>query len=219
MGITSRPAIVILLLGVGAVHAADPLSELTGIYVGPSIGASSAALSSASSVYTNTLTQPVSVDRQRDDFSWQLSAGYRFNRYFAVEAGGGMLGHFRATDRAGQDSVENRIKVGALRLDLIGYLPLFDRFYLSAGAGWALVGVRSEAILGGSASLAGGESSEHSHTRSVLHERIGMEYALTNHWRLKLDFDHYGHLDSGADSAPTGISAIKTLSVGADFRF
>jgi opacity protein-like surface antigen len=210
--------IAVFVLGAESAYAADPVSEPTGGYVGGSLGASSASLDSASTVYPNTLIDPY-VERRKGDVAWQLNAGYRFNKYLAVEAGGGVLGQFSVIDSVGPDSIENRLKADDLKLDLIGHLPLSDRFDLSAGVGVARVYTRSEAILSGSTSLPTGEASEHSLTQSVLHERVGVEYALTNHWSLKLDFEHYGHLDSGATSQTTGISAINTLSVGGDYHF
>jgi opacity protein-like surface antigen len=218
MRILGPIVIAVSVVGAGSANAADPLPQLSGVYLGGTLGASSASLNAASTVYPNTLIDPY-IDRRKGDFAWQLNAGYRFNKYLAVEAGGGVLGQFSVIDSVGQDSIENRLKVDDLKLDLIGHLPLFNRFDLSAGVGVARVYTRSEAILSGSTGLLAGVASEHSVTRSVLHERVGVDYALTDHWSLKFDFEHYGHLDSGASSPPTGLSAISTLSVGADYHF
>jgi opacity protein-like surface antigen len=218
MRFTDPIVIAVFVLGAESAYAAGPVSEPTGAYVGGSLGGSSASLNSASTVYPNTLSDPY-VERRKGGVAWQLNVGYRFNKYLAVEAGGGVLGQFSVIDSVGPDSIENRLKADDLKLDLIGHLPLSDRFDLSVGVGVARVYTRSEAILSGSTSLPAGEASEHSLMQSVLHERVGVEYALTNQWSLKLDFEHYGHLDSGATSQTVGISAINTLSVGGDYHF
>lgn len=60
--------------------------------------------------------------------------GYQFSRYFAVEGGVSSLGQVEATSGGRKD----KFTLGAVSANLVGYLPVTDRFSVLGviGAGW-----------------------------------------------------------------------------------
>ena len=67
-------------------------------------------------------------DNQRQDTAYKLFGGYQFNRNFAIEGGYFNLGQFNYQSTAPGSSLNGTYKVEGLNLDLIGTLPLSERF-------------------------------------------------------------------------------------------
>lgn len=112
--------------------AADP--AVAAWYLGAGAGQSRAKLndSSTNAVLAGTGTTAGATTKDETDVSYKLFLGYQFNPYFAVEAGYFDLGEFSFTATtvpAGtlRGSLKNHV---GINLDVLGKLPLGDRFSL-----------------------------------------------------------------------------------------
>ena len=76
------------------------------------------------------------INRNNHDTAYKLFGGYQFNRNFALEAGYFNLGTFGfSATTATLGAFSGQVKVQGFNLDLIGTLPLTERFSVFARAG------------------------------------------------------------------------------------
>ncbi len=76
------------------------------------------------------------INRNNHDTAYKLFGGYQFNRNFALEAGYFNLGTFGfSATTATLGAFSGQVKVQGFNLDLVGTLPLSERFSLFARAG------------------------------------------------------------------------------------
>lgn len=157
----------------------------------------------------------------RTDFTWDFGAGYRFNRYFSLEAGYVDLG-----ERSGLIS---------------GYagktLALGDTTFAAKGETLAAIGVlpfgKWEAffkagILRGDAHIdfSGAEGNAPLRSRLTIINThplfgIGMGYNITDRWHLRFGLDTYRSVGSTDELKGIRIYGpnINTLTVGVAYRF
>ncbi len=140
-----------------------------------------------------------SSSTRRDSVTWSAAAGYRASSFFAVEASYLDLGKvaYQATGTEaspfGTSSLSTTLRVGSEgpALALIGILPLLDALDLSARAG-AYEG-RSRTDYSNVAAGTPFTGSESKTTTSLL-LGAGIEYALSGHWAVRLEYVHLNHL-------------------------
>jgi OOP family OmpA-OmpF porin len=155
-----------------------------------------------------------SIDTTNLVFSGSFHVGYRFSRYFALEAGYMDLGEAKATvsDFAGT-SAQFRFKARGPMVNTIGTVPLgnwepFIRLgLLSADVDASLTGVQNGTTFSFAGSDNGGIS---------MLAGIGAGYTFAERWHLKLELDYTDHI--GAEEA-TGETHILSTSVGLAYRF
>jgi OOP family OmpA-OmpF porin len=70
-----------------------------------------------------------------DSTAFRVTAGWRFNDYFAVEAGYNNFGNFEQTVDVDGVPTEVSLKADGFTLGGLGYVPLSDRFSLFGRAG------------------------------------------------------------------------------------
>lgn len=114
---------------------------------------------------------------------WRVSGGYNFATYFSAEAGIARIGYLKRsapypvsstyTDTLSADTVLN-----AVELNLIGRLPLAERFRLDLTVGGALSSLQSEFSTAGGSSLPTGQANP-VHVR-----RFGPDVGLDAEWKL-----------------------------------
>ena len=76
------------------------------------------------------------INRDNHDTAYKLFGGYQFNRNFAVEAGYFNLGTFGfSATTATLGAFSGQVKIQGFNLDLVGTLPLSERFSVFARAG------------------------------------------------------------------------------------
>ena len=128
------------IAGLGVVVTAPALAQNSGSYYygGVSLGRSNAKIDEpriTASLLGAGLTTTEMV-RDDSDTAWKLFGGYQFNRNFALEGGYFHLGKFgftSTTTPAG--TLHGQIKLQGLNLDLVGTLPLTERFSAIARVG------------------------------------------------------------------------------------
>ena len=128
-------------LGVLALSAlVTPLAqaEAPNWYIGGNAGGTAATIDDArisSSLLSSGLTVTSIADRDRDS-GYRLYAGYQFNRYWALEGGYFDLGKFGYTaNTMPVGSLTGDIRLKGWNLDLVGTLPLSERFSLLGRVG------------------------------------------------------------------------------------
>jgi len=119
------------LAGLGSLLAASSFAQEGGYYYGGlSIGQSRAKIDepriSASLLGSGLTTTSMTLDES--DTAYKLFGGYQFNRNFALEAGYFNLGKFGFTSTTvPTGTLDGRIKLQGVNLDLVGTLPLTER--------------------------------------------------------------------------------------------
>jgi OOP family OmpA-OmpF porin len=130
---------LLALAGLGSVTATAALAQDGGyFYGGLGIGQSRANIDDnriAAGLLGSGLTM-TSISRDEKDTGYKLFGGYQFNRYFGVEAGYFRLGEFgfnATTTPAG--TLDGRIKLQGLNLDLVATLPVTEKLSFLARVG------------------------------------------------------------------------------------
>ena len=126
------------LLALSALVTPLVQAEAPNWYIGGNAGGTAATIDDpriASSLLSSGLTVTSISDRDRDS-GYRLYAGYQFNRYWALEGGYFDLGKFGYTaNTVPVGSLNGDIRLKGLNLDLVGTLPLSDRFSLLGRVG------------------------------------------------------------------------------------
>ena len=113
-------------------------AEAPNWYIGGNAGGTAATIDDArisSSLLSSGLTTTSISDRDRDS-GYRLYAGYQFNRNWALEGGYFDLGKFGYTaNTVPLGSLTGDIRLKGWNLDLVGTLPLSERFSLLGRVG------------------------------------------------------------------------------------
>jgi OOP family OmpA-OmpF porin len=123
-----------VMLGVAvlaAVAAPAAMGQGTGWYGGANVGRTGVTIDDdrISGGLRAQGLGTTSIDDHDQDRGYKIFGGYQLNRNFAVEAGFFDLGNFGYTARtAPAGSLTGDIRIRGLNLDLVGILPLTDRF-------------------------------------------------------------------------------------------
>ena len=107
-------------------------------YGGASIGQSRSKIDDAR-ITAGLLSQGVVTSSMTNDeraLAWKAFGGYQLNRYVGIEAGYFSLGRFGYTSTTvPAGTLDGRIKLHGVNLDLVGTLPVTERFSLLARVG------------------------------------------------------------------------------------
>jgi OOP family OmpA-OmpF porin len=150
------------------------------------------------------------------DASWGISAGYRFNRYIAIELGYLDLGEITSevTDATGSSDAHATVGFSAegVTLALLGTFPIGQRWepYLKAGVFYARTVLEFS-----------GSSSGDDFGARVTHENgdalfgIGVRYAISERLQIYLDSTYFREIGEPS----TGHSEALNTSLGVSWRF
>jgi opacity protein-like surface antigen len=198
-----------LLLAAGTAAAED-----SGFYTAFNAGISSRPHALSIGLAADTLA------REKDhtsDFAWSFAVGYRFNRYFGLEAGFTDLGVASTTlvDAVGGASVaRGKISVSARgkTLAALAHRPSgnWDPF-LKIGVIDAIVDVRHDARVGDSGLFAFREWEE---PRAFA--GLGVRYAFHDQWVVSFDVDYYIRITTDRDA---GQASVTSPRIGFAYRF
>ncbi len=125
-------------LGLAVFACSVALAEDTGWYAGINGGMTETTIDEER-IRSSLLTSGFTVTDFSDDDSdsgYKLFGGYQFNQYFAVEAGYFDLGSYGFTAEAlPPGTLTGNIEVSGFNVDLVGLLPLTERFSLIGRVG------------------------------------------------------------------------------------
>jgi OOP family OmpA-OmpF porin len=180
MTITSRNFVALGCLAAGTLVGQASLAQDAGWYAGGAIGRSAATIDDARisrGLASEGLATTAIEDRDRST-GYKLFGGYQWNRNFGLEAGWfdvGRMGFTATTTPAG--TLVGDVRFNGLDLDLVGTLPISDRFSLLGRIGGAYVRTR------GAFSSTGAVVMPFS-GNSTSARRFGAEYGVGLAWRL-----------------------------------
>lgn len=168
-----------------------------GAYVGAAIG---------QAAYRGTCQgAPSGTSCDNSDTATRLFGGYQFTRRFAMELGYHDLGTAEAHG-GGPASITERADITAFDFTLVGMLPVGNRFSLLARLGFYRGKVEAAAT-----PARGWETK----TTTDITYGFGGRYAFAEHAEFRLEYQHFGHLGTGATPALD----IHLVSLGAISRF
>ena len=147
--------------------------------------------------------------------AWTVTAGYRFNRYLAVEASYVNLGTLSATDTldlsvigAGSLSFHRELETAGPALTAFGMLPLSDSWQLYARAGMLFADTDLTTSINGN-------SRGSSFDSDVTTLGAGAQYDWGGHWSARLEFQR--SLDVGGNEVASQAD-VDSISLGFLFR-
>ena len=179
---------VIACLGAGAAHAQRTTEAVTGLYLTGALGGTSYKVDTGELASVGFAT----TGKDDSDWGWNVTAGYKITRNWAVELGYVDLGTFSATGTFGGAPARVDADVKGWNISAVGTLPMGDMFSLYGKVGY----FRSEAKA--TASVAGAVARGTSRQNDIT-AGIGARYHLSPNLSLLAEVNYYGLGDN--DSA------------------
>lgn len=210
----TRPTLLALLvLAAPCVYAQSSIDN-TGMYVGIGAGESKSKLSHASAIQnalgSGVAAGPLAVDERGNAYKTYL--GFPISPNWAVEAGYFNLGRFGfdgSTTPAG--TVNGTAKVQGLNLDLVGTMPITDRWSLLGRIGAAYA--ETKGSIGGTG--AGAVAASSTKKRDTHYKfGFGTQYAFTPALTARLEGERYQVNDMASQKG-----FVDLISVGLVYRF
>jgi len=190
------------------------LADDAGWYVGANVGASRATIDDArvtSGLLGSGLTASSIVDDNRSN-GYKLFGGYRLNRNIAVEGGYFDLGDFgfkATTVPAG--TLNGNIKLRGLNLDLVGMLPITEKFSAFGRIGANYAQARDSFSATGMVKVLDPNPSKRETNLKV---GLGVEYAFNDSLAMRAELERYRINDAVGNKGD-----IDMVSVGLVYRF
>lgn len=183
-------------------------------YLGANVGHSQAEID-AEKINSNLLGSGFSsTSISEDDTStdYKIFGGYQFNRYFAVESGFFELGSFgyKATT-VPPGTLNGDIKIRGINLDLVGILPITDKFSAFARAGVTRAESKDRFSGTGAVTVIDTNPSEYDNNYKY---GVGVEYKVTDALGLRAEAERYRINDAVGNKGD-----IDMFSAGLVYRF
>ncbi|SDO03554.1 OmpA-OmpF porin, OOP family [Rhodoferax sp. OV413] len=197
-----------------AVASPMALADSTGWYGGASVGPTRANIDNeriSNSLLGNGFSA-VAIDEDGRSTGYKIFGGYQFNRNFALEGGYFDLGKFgfnATTVPAGR--LQGDIKLRGLNLDLVGTLPLTDKFSALArvGANYA----RASDRFSGTGAVAVNDPNPRKRDTN-LKLGLGVQYAFSDSLAMRAEVERYRVNDAVGNKGD-----VDMVSVGLVYRF
>jgi OOP family OmpA-OmpF porin len=143
---------------------------------------------------------------------WRIQAGYKFNPYFAVEAGYIDLGKadYKANFFGG--TAKGSEKAGGIDLAVLGIIPVTDNFSVFGKAGLVVAKVQTKLTSGGPAATNINDTS--TEARPLI--GAGATYSLLKNVDLRFDYDYVPNL---GNSGKSGKMDDNMVSAGISYNF
>lgn len=207
------------LLGAAAlaIFASTPvLAQGTGWYGGGSVGRTRATIDDPriTSGLAGQRLATESIEDRDDDGGFKVFGGYQFTPNFGVEGGYFDLGEFGYTARTiPAGSLSGDIRVKGLNLDLVGTLPLTQRFSLLGRVG--VISARTEGNFSATGAARVPYASASTSERSTGYKfGAGVMYDFTERLAMRVEAERYRIKDSVGNRGD-----IDMVSVGLLYRF
>jgi OOP family OmpA-OmpF porin len=206
--------LVALCIGAALFGTSGPARAQAHWYIGVTLGASNANITQEAVPVTGA-TSTIFLTDSRDP-GFKVFAGYRFNRYFAVEGGYAWLGEFQATTQVTAPTtgaLNANIRVIGLYIDAVGMLPVGDRFAAFAKVG--VLGSETRTFRSTSGTVTSGSNTNASTDQANLSYGLGVQYDLEKNVTLRFVWERYIKVGD----VNTGEFNIDLYSGGLLFRF
>lgn len=190
------------------------MAQDAGWYGGANLGRSGATIDDArinSNLLSRGFGSSTIVDDDRSN-GYKIFGGYQLNKNFAIEGGYFDLGNFGYTaTTVPAGTLNGRIKLRGLNLDLVGMLPLTEKFSVFGRAGLNYAQAR-DSFSGTGAVRVTDPSPRKNGTNYKL--GVGLQYALTESLALRAEAERYRVNDAVGNRGH-----VDLLSVGLVYRF
>jgi OmpA-OmpF porin, OOP family len=204
------------MLGLMALAVTTSLVQAddSGWYMGANIGQSSADIDNEQ-ITRNLLAggfSEITLENDDRDSGYKLFGGYQFNRNFALEAGYFSLGEFSysaTTMPAG--TLDGRIKLRGINVDLLGIIPLGNKFSVFARAGINYADAQDQFSATGAVNLLSPRADERA---ANLKLGAGVQYAFTDALALRVETERYRINDAVGNKGD-----VDLVSIGLLYRF
>lgn len=196
--------IALAVLGTVSSSWAIAQDETTGPYIGGNVGRTRADFDNGS-INRTLAGQGLTVQSTTEDNSgtgYKLFGGYQLNRNFAVEGGYFDLGKSSYTfNTTPVGTFNGQTRVRGLNLDLVGMLPVTDRFSVLGRIGAAYA--QSRASFSSTGAVAANTTNPRRNDTN-LKVGLGMQYAITEALAVRAELERYrindpvrnrGHID------------------------
>ena len=189
-------------------------NDTASLYGGINLGRSRATIDDAR-ISGNLVSNGFAVNSLSDDdrsTGFKAFGGYQFNRNFALEAGVfslGTFGYHATTTPAG--TLHGQAKVRGLNLDLVGTLPINDRFSVFGRAGLTYAEAKDRFTSTGAVVVNNPNPSERAANWKA---GVGLQYAFTPALSIRAELERYRINDAVGNKGD-----IDMASIGLVFRF
>lgn len=202
------------VLGLAALASLSVMAQDSGWYGGANVGRSAATIDDArinSGLIGNGFRSSTIVDDDRST-GYKIFGGYQLNRNFAVEGGYFDLGKFGYTATTQPPGTLNgNIKLRGLNLDLVGILPLTDKFSAFGRAGVAYAQARDSFSGTGAVHVTNPNPGKNDTNYKF---GLGLQYAFTESLAMRAEAERYRVNDAVGNKGH-----IDLVSVGLIYRF
>jgi len=202
------------LAALAAVASPWAMAQESGWYGGANVGRSAATIDDArinSGLLSGGFTSSTIVDDDRST-GYKIFGGYQVNKNFAVEGGYFDLGHFGYTaTTVPAGTLNGNIKLRGLNLDLVGIVPLTEKFSAFGRAGLNYAQAR-DSFSGTGAVQVGNPNPRKNDTNYKL--GLGLQYALNESLAVRAEAERYRVNDAIGNKGH-----VDLFSVGLVYRF
>lgn len=196
------------------VLADDSRWDDAGWYIGGSLGQSKADIASQEIVSgllgSGFSTSSIEIDDK--DIGYKVFGGYQFNRYLALEGGFFDLGQFDfSTVTIPAGTLNGTMKIRGLNLDLVGYIPMGDKWSAFGRVGAAYAETK-DSFSGSGAVVVGNDSLDERETNAKI--GLGLQYAVSRALALRVEAERY--------RTPDGVGGkgdVDLMSAGFVYKF
>lgn len=189
-------------------------AESSGWYGGGNIGRAQANIDDAritSDLLSKGLTAGPVIDNRRDR-GFKLYGGYQFNKNLALEGGYFDLGQFGfTTTTVPNGTLSGSIKLKGLNLDLVGIVPITDKFSAFGRMGITNTHADDAFVGTGAVNVLNPNPSKRSTNLKV---GLGLQYAITEALSLRTEIERYR-----IDDAVGNKGDVDLVSLGLVYRF
>jgi OOP family OmpA-OmpF porin len=183
-------------------------------YLGANMGQSRAAIDDAriaAGLVGAGVSSSSIVDNDRDR-AYKIYGGYQFNRYLALEGGYFDLGQFGFTaSTVPPGSLSGNIKLRGLNLDLVGSLPITERFSVLGRIGANYADAQDTFSGTGSVHVLNPNPGARDTNLKI---GLGLQYAFTDSLAMRTEIERYRINDAVGNKGD-----IDLVSVGLLYRF
>lgn len=210
--INKKPRDCVVLGILAIVGARSATAEQSGFYADVDLGQASYPYSASVDLRGVALS---SAKLSIKDTSWGGTVGYRFIPYFGAEAGYVNLGKGSATvsDASGAAQGKASFTSKGATLALVGAAQVRN---LEAFVRVGYLLAHTDLSVGGTVNGQTKLNTTLSANTSARFGGLGLRYAFSDYWHLKVEFDRY---DDVGDAASTGTAKISVTTLGVGCRF
>lgn len=198
--------------GLGTLLAASSFAQEGGyFYGGLSVGQSRAKIDEDRITDRLSSAGLSTTDMRRDerDTAYKLFGGYQFNRHFALEAGYFKLGTFGFRSTTMPDgTLEGEIKLQGVNLDLVGTLPLTERWSALARVGVQHAKASDRFSGSGAVSVSDASPSKRDTNYKI---GAGLQYAFSPSFLMRAEVERYRINDAVGNDGDINLVSLSVV--------